>query len=314
MLGRSRATHYRHRQPPRLGPPAPKPRSHRAFTDTERDQVLEVLNSERFCDLAPAQVWAILLDEGRYIASTSTMYRILREHHQVRERRRQARHPARVKPELMADAPNQVWSWDITKLAGPHKWNWFHCYVILDIYSRLAVGWLVAPNESDALAEQLIEATCDAHHITRAQLHLHSDNGPSMTSKKVAQLLADLGVTRSLSRPHVSNDNPFSESQFKTLKHSPRFPERFNSLAHARTFTDAFFEHYNHHHRHSGIGYHTPADVHAGHHHTIRAHRQHVLDHAYTLEPHRFRQPPIAPQVPDNAWINQPEPNQSHTP
>ncbi len=276
--------------------------------------MLEVLNSERFCDLAPAQVWAILLDEGRYIASTSTMYRILREHHQVRERRRQARHPARVKPELMADGPNQVWSWDITKLAGPHKWNWFHCYVILDIYSRLAVGWLVAPNESDTLATQLIDATCDAHDIDRDQLHLHSDNGPSMTSKKVAQLLADLGVTRSLSRPHVSNDNPFSESQFKTLKHSPRFPTRFTSLAHARTFTDAFFEHYNHHHRHSGIGYHTPADVHAGRHHQIREDRQHVLDNAYATNPHRFRKRPTAPKIPDITWINEPEQELSHTP
>ena len=276
--------------------------------------MLAVLNSERFCDLAPAQVWAILLDEGRYIASVSTMYRILREHHQVRERRRQARHPARVKPELMADAPNQVWSWDITKLAGPHKWNWFHCYVILDIYSRLAVGWVVAPNESGTLAEQLIDAACTEYDIDRHQLHLHSDNGPAMTSKTVALLLADLGVTRSLSRPHVSNDNPFSESQFKTLKHSPRFPERFTSLAHARTFIDAFFDHYNHHHRHSGIGYHTPADVHAGRHHQIRAERQHVLDNAYNTNPHRFRQRPTAPQIPDITWINEPEQKLSHTP
>ena len=273
-----------------------------------------MLNSERFCDLAPAQVWAILLDEGRYLASPSTMYRILRQHHQVRERRRQARRPARVKPELMADAPNQVWSWDITRLAGPHKWNWFHCYVILDVYSRMAVGWLVAPRESDTLAEQLIDATCHAHRINRGQLHLHSDNGSSMTSKKVAQLLADLGVTRSLSRPHVSNDNPFSESQFKTLKHSPRFPTRFASLAHARSFIDDFLEHYNHHHRHSGIGYHTPADVHAGRHHQIRIDRQHVLDNAYNTNPHRFRQRPPPPQVPHIPRINQPQPKLSQTP
>lgn len=296
------------------GPPAPRPPSHRAFTDIERDRVLGVLNSERFCDHAPAQVWATLLDEGTYLASISTMYRILRDHHQVRERRRQARHPARKKPELMADGPNQVWSWDITKLAGPHKWTWFHCYVILDIYSRLAVAWVVAPNESGALAEELIDAACTEHDIDRHQLHLHSDNGPAMTSKTVALLLADLGVTRSLSRPHVSNDNPFSESQFKTLKHSPRFPDQFASLAHARAFIDGFFDHYNQHHRHSGIGYHTPADVHAGRHHTIRAARQTVLDHAYSSNPHRFQKRPIAPQVPDITWINQPDENLSHTP
>lgn len=313
MLGRPRSTHYRHRRPPLHGPPSPRPPSHRAFSNTERDQVLSVLNSERFCDHAPAQVWATLLDEGTYLASVSTMYRILRDHHQVRERRRHARHPARKKPELMADGPNQVWSWDITKLAGPHKWNWFHCYVILDIYSRLAVGWVVAPNESGKLAEELIDAACTHHDIERDQLHLHSDNGPAMTSKTVALLLADLGVTRSLSRPHVSNDNPFSESQFKTLKHSPRFPERFASLAHARAFIDGFFDNYNEHHRHSGIGYHTPADVHAGRHHQIRADRQRVLDQAYATSPHRFRRRPTAPKIPDITWINQPDENLSHT-
>jgi putative transposase len=217
-----------------------------------------VLNSERFCDLAPAQVWAILLDEGRYLCSVSTMYRILRSRHQVRERRRQARHPAHVKPELVADGANQVWSWDITKIAGPHKWTWFHLYVILDVWSRFAVGWLVAPRESARLAEELIAASAHAERIDPGQLTLHADRGTSMTSCTVAQLLADLGVTGSHSRPHVSNDNPFSEAQFKTLKHTPRFPERFASLAHARSFVDTFFAHYNHHHRHSGIGYHTP--------------------------------------------------------
>jgi putative transposase len=271
-----------------------------------------VLNSQRFCDQAPAQIWATLLDEGRYLASISTMYRILRTQHQVRERRRQARRPAHVKPELVATAPNQVWSWDITKLAGPYKWNWFHLYVILDVYSRYAVGWLVAPRESDRLAEQLIAACATAEAIPAGQLTLHADRGSSMTSRTVAQLLADLGVTRSHSRPHVSNDNPYSEAHFKTLKQSPRFPARFTSLAHARSFVDQFFDHYNHHHRHSGIGYHTPASVHHGHHHAIRAHRQAVLDHAYTLHPHRFRRPPKAPQVPDIAWINQPEQNLSH--
>jgi hypothetical protein len=184
------------------------------LTDDQIDEIVEVLNSERFCDQAPAQVWATLLDEGRYLASVSTMYRILRSRHQVRERRRQARHPAHVKPELVADGPNQVWSWDITKLAGPHKWTWFHLYVILDVWSRYAVGWLVAPRESDRLAHELIAACATVENIEPEQLTLHADRGSSMTSRTVAQLLADLGVTRSHSRPHVSNDNPFSEAQF----------------------------------------------------------------------------------------------------
>jgi putative transposase len=313
-LGRSRASHYRrHCTPPIAGPPAPRPRSHRALSDELVDEIVAVLNSERFCDQAPAQVWATLLDEGRYLASVSTMYRILRAQHQVRERRRQARHPAHVKPELVADGPNQVWSWDVTRLAGPHKWTWFQLYVILDVYSRYAVGWLVAPRESDRLAQELIAACAAAEQIPTGQLTLHADRGSSMTSRTVAQLLTDLGVTRSHSRPHVSNDNPFSEAQFKTLKSTPRFPERFVSLAHARTFVDTFFAHYNDHHRHSGIGYHTPASVHHGHHHAIREHRQAVLDHAYATHPHRFRQPPQAPRVPHHTWINQPQPDLSQT-
>jgi putative transposase len=299
-----------------LGPPAPRPRSARALTDTEADEIVEVLDSEQFCDQAPAQVWATLLDEGIYLASVSTMYRLLRAREQVRERRRQARHPAHLKPELVATAPNQVWSWDITKLAGPHKWTWFHLYVILDVYSRFAIGWLVAPRESARLAEELIAACIHSEHIDADQLTLHADRGSSMTSRTVAQLLADLGVTRSHSRPHVSNDNPFSESQFKTLKTTPRFPERFASLTHARTFTDTFFAHYNHQHHHSGIGYHTPIDVHTGRHHKIRAARQAILDHAYATNPHRFHKPPIAPTVPDTTWINPPtqtQPNLSQT-
>ena len=313
-LGRSRATHYRrHLTAPVYGPPAPRPASHRALTGDEVDEIVEVLNSERFCDLAPAQVWAVLLDEGRYLASVSTMYRILRERHQVRERRRHARHPAHVKPELVADGPNQVWSWDITRLAGPHKWTWFHLYVILDVWSRFVVGWLVAPRESDRLAHDLIAASARAEGIQPDQLTLHADRGSSMTSRTVAQLLAELGVTRSHSRPHVSDDNPFSEAQFKTLKHSPAFPTRFTSLAHARTFVDDFFDHYNHHHRHSGIGYHTPASVHLGHHDAIRAHRQAVLDHAHATHPHRFHRPPTAPTIPDITWINPPQPDLSHS-
>ena len=247
-----------------------------------------MLNSERFCDQAPAQVWATLLDEGRYLASVSTMYRILRSQHQVRERRRQARHPAHVKPELVATGPNQVWSRDITKLAGPHKWTWFHLYVVLDVWSRYAVGWLVAPRESARLAEELIAACVTDEQIPDGQLTLHADRGSSMTSRTVAQLLADLGVTRSHSRPHVSNDNPYSEAQFKTLKNTPRFPERFTSLAHARHFVDEFFHDYNHHHRHSGIGLHTPASVHYGTATQIREQRSITLDAAYTSNPARF--------------------------
>jgi len=252
-------------------------------------------------------VWAALLDEGIYLASISTMYRLLRAEHQVRERRAQARRPALVKPELMATGPNQVWSWDITKLPGPHKWTWFQLYVILDVHSRYVVAWLVARRESARLAEELIADAIYEQNVPAGQLALHADRGSSMTSKTVAQLLADLGVQQSHSRPHQSNDNPFSEANFKTLKYSPTFPKRFTGIDHARAFCDWFFEHYNHHHRHSGIGLHTPADVHHGRAHQIRAQRQIVLDAAYTARPERFRRPPRAPQIPQATWINQPE-------
>jgi putative transposase len=269
--------------------------------------VVETLNCERFCDRAPAQVWATLLDEGIYLASISTMYRLLRARAQVRERRAQARRPAVVKPELVAGAPNEVWSWDITKLAGPYKWTWFQLYTILDVYSRYVVGWLVAPRESAVLAEQLIADSLHRHHVDDGQLTLHADRGSSMTSRTVSQLLADLGVLQSHSRPHQSNDNPYSESQFKTLKYSPTFPKRFANIATARTFCGGFFEHYNHEHRHSGIGLHTPADVHFGLAEVVREKRQGVLDAAYAAQPDRFRRPPQAPRIPDVAWINRPE-------
>jgi putative transposase len=306
-LGRPRASHYRHRRPPLHGPPAPKARSPRALTDTEADDIVEVLNSERFCDRAPAQVWATLLDEGIYLASITTMYRLLRVRAQVGERRAVARRPAHVKPELVATAPNQVWSWDITKLAGPYKWNWFHLYVILDVYSRYAVAWLVAPRESARLAEELIADAIYNQRVGHGELTLHADRGSSMTSKTVSQLLADLGVLQSHSRPHVSNDNPFSESNFKTLKYSPTFPKRFAGIDHARRFTDAFFDHYNHHHRHSSIGLHTPADVHHGRAAAVRAQRQQVLDAAYQAHPERFRRRPSAPRIPETTWINPPQ-------
>jgi putative transposase len=307
-LGRSRATHYRHRRPPLHGPPTPRPRSPRALTGAEADRIVDVLDSERFCDAAPAQVWATLLDEGTYLASVSTMYRLLRARHQVRERRRIARRPPTVKPELVATGPNQVWSWDITKLAGPHKWTWFHLYVILDVYSRYVPGWLVAPRESARLAEELIASAIYDQRVGDSQLTLHADRGSSMTSKTVTQLLADLGVLQSHSRPHQSNDNPYSEANFKTLKYFPTFPKRFSSLAAARAFVEQFIGYYNHQHHHSGIALHTPADVHHGRADAVRAHRQAVLDAAYAANPSRFRRPPQAPRLPEEAWINQPTP------
>jgi len=290
-----------------LGPPPPRPRPARALASAEAVAIVEVLNAERFCDKAPAQVWATLLDEGTYLASVSTMYRLLRDQAQVRERRAHARRPPTLKPELVATAPNQVWSWDITKLAGPHKWNWFHLYVILDVYSRYAVAWLVAPRESARLAEEFIAEAVFDHGVGHGQLTLHADRGTSMTSKTVTQLLADLGVLQSHSRPHQSNDNPFSEANFKTLKYFPTFPRRFANLEAARAFVDGFFDHYNTEHRHSGIGLHIPADVHFNRAAGVRAKRQAVLDAAYTLRPDRFRKPPSAPTIPEAAWINRPE-------
>lgn len=269
--------------------------------------VVETLNSERFCDEAPAQVWATLLDEGTYLCSISAMYRILRARQQVRERRRQARRPPNVKPELVASCPNQVWSWDITKLAGPYKWTWFHLYVIIDVYSRYVVGWLVAARETARLAEELLADTVFAQGVEAGELTVHADRGTSMTSKTVSQLLCDLGILQSHSRPRVSNDNPYSESQFKTLKYSPTFPKRFVGLAAARQFCDGFFEHYNRRHHHSGIGLHTPADVHFGLADTVREKRQGVLDTAYAARPERFHHPPCAPSIPEAAWINRPE-------
>lgn len=306
-MGRPRASHYRARHQPRLGPPPPRPPSPRKLGDLEADAVVEVLNSERFCDRAPAEIWATLLDEGVYLCSVSTMYRLLRQRHQVRERRRVARHVPHVKPELVARRPNEVWSWDITKLGGPHRWTWLHLYVILDVYSRYVVGWLVAARESETLAEGLIAQAVYDHDVGEGQLTIHADRGSSMTSKTVAQLLCDLGVLQSHSRPHQSNDNPYSEAQFKTLKYFPAFPQRFANIEDARAFCRAFFAYYNHEHRHSGISLHTPADVHFGQAEIIREKRQGVLDAAYRTHPERFRKPPSAPQLPGPAWINRPE-------
>jgi putative transposase len=306
-LGCPRASHYRRRRPPLHGPLPPRPRSPRKISDTEAEEIVDMLNSERFCDQAPAQIWATLLDEGTYLASMSTMYRLLRQRHQVRERRAQARRPTHVKPELVATAPNQVWSWDITKIPGPYKWNWFHLYVILDVHSRYVIAWLLAPRESARLAEELIAEAIYDHRVGAGQLTLHADRGSSMTSKTVTQLLADLGVLQSHSRPHHSNDNPYSEAQFKTLKYFPTFPKRFSDIASGRAFFEVFLTHYNNHHRHSGIGLHTPADVHYGRAQAVRAQRQLILDAAYTAHPQRFRRPPNAPRIPEATWINPPQ-------
>ena len=271
-----------------------------------------MLDSDEFCDLAPAQVWADLLDDGIYLCSVPTMYRLLRARDEVRERRRQARHPATVKPELVATAPNQVWSWDITKLPGPHKWTWFHLYVILDVFSRYAVGWAVAARETARLAEALIAECLHVEGIGPGQLTIHADRGTSMTSKPVAHLLADLGVTRSHSRPHVSNDNPFSEAQFKTLKYCPTFPERFTGLDHARAFTDTFFDYYNHRHHHSGLG---PAHPRRRPPRPRRHHHRRpptVLDDVPRPHPERFRNRPRHPNYPQAVWINKPERGHQH--
>jgi len=312
-VGVSQAGYYRrHRQSP--APARPEPVSHRqrrqprALSATEQQTILDVLHSDRFVDLAPAQVWAILLDEGVYLGSESTFYRLLRQAGEVRERRRQATHPAKVKPELVANSPNAVWSWDITKLRGPAKWSYYYLYVILDIFSRYVVGWMVASRESGPLAEVLIRQTCAKQGIDRAQLTIHADRGSSMTSKPVAFLLADLGVTQSHSRPHVSNDNPFSEAQFKTLKYRPDFPGRFGSIENARRHCQDFFGWYNDDHRHTGLGLHTPADVHYGLAQAIRDKRAGVLDTAYAAHPKRFvRKPPEPPQIPETSWINRPD-------
>lgn len=305
--GRSRATHYRRLCPPVLGPPLPRLAPANALSANETAELLGVLRSARFSDLAPAQIWAILIDEGRYLGSISTMYRILRANGEVRERRSQATHPTRSRPELMADRPNLCWSWDITKLRGPDKGVWFDLYVAIDIFSRYVVGWTVAATETAELAEEFISAAVAAQGIARGTLNIHADRGTSMTSKGVATLLSDLGVGRTHSRPHVSNDNPYSEAAFKTLKYCPSFPARFGSIADARVFCESFFEHYNHFHRHSGIGLHTPASVHYGTATEIRAERARTLDAAYAANPRRFcNRRPTPPKLPTVAWINNP--------
>jgi putative transposase len=308
-VGRARASHYRRLKPCRTTERKPRPAPPNKLTDEEVDAVLAVLRSERFADCSPAQVYFSLLDEGVYLASESSYYRILRSQGEVRERRRQATHPAKVKPELVADRPLVVWSWDITKLKGPKRGEYYDLYVVLDIFSRYVVAWCVAPSESGELAKELIADAVARHQVPPGQLTIHADRGSSMTSNPVTELLTFLGIGRSHSRPHVSNDNPYSEAQFKTLKYSPAFPERFGCIQDARAFCEAFFAYYNHEHRHSGIGYHTPASVHYGTAHEVRSQRSETLDAAYAANPLRFcHRRPQPPKLPTVAWINEPVP------
>jgi putative transposase len=308
-VGRARASHYRRLTPRRTSEPKPRPAPANKLSDEEVDAVLEVLRSERFADASPAQVYFSLLDEGVYLASESSYYRILRSKDEVRERRRQATHPAKVKPELVAGRPLVVWSWDITKLKGPKRGVYYDLYVVLDIFSRYVVAWCVAPTESGELAKELIADAVARHAVPPDQLTIHADRGSSMTSNPVTELLTFLGVGRSHSRPHVSNDNPYSEAQFKTLKYCPAFPERFGCIEDARAFCDAFFAYYNHVHRHSGIGHHTPASVHYGTAEEVRSQRAETLDAAYAANPARFcHRRPQPPKLPTVAWINEPLP------
>jgi putative transposase len=306
-LGLARATYYRRRRP-QSAPPA-RARSSRALSTGERAAVLDVLHAPRFMDLAPAEVYATLLDEGQYHCSERTMYRLLAVSHEVRERRDQLRHPRYAAPELLARRPNELWSWDITKLLGPAKWTYFYLYVMLDVFSRYVVGWMVAHRESATLAERFIHETCARQGIAREQLTIHADRGSAMTSKSVAFLLADLGITKTHSRPHVSNDNPFSEAQFKTLKYRPAFPERFGSIQDARGHCHVFFPWYNTAHHHTGLGLLTPSDVHHGLAEQRVAARAAVLATAYRVHPERFPGGlPQPPARPTEVWINPPTP------
>lgn len=306
-LGVAPATIYRRRKPPEPRPPTPRRPPARALSSQERQEILDVLHSERFVDCSPAQVWATLLDEGRYLASERTMYRLLAEHSELRERRNQLTHPSYAKPELLATRPNELWSWDITKLPGPAKWTYFYLYVLLDVFSRYVVGWTIQHRESGSVAEQLIRQALEQQNVAPGQLTVHADRGSSMTSKPVAFLLADLGVTKTHSRPYTSTDNPFSEAHFKTLKYRPDFPERFGAILDARAFGETFFDWYNHEHRHTALGLMTPAAVHYGRAHELRNQRTHVLERAFQTNPERFvHGKPRPPKLPQAVWINPP--------
>ena len=305
-LGIPRSSKYRARTS-RREPSGPKI-SLRALSAAEKEEVRQALNSQRFQDCAPREVYATLMDEERYLCSWRSMYRILSENDEVRERRNQLRHPRYAKPELLATGPNQLWSWDITKLLGPSKWTYYYLYVILDVFSRYVVGWMIAERESAALAEALIAQTCARQGIPPGQLTIHADRGSAMTSKPVALLLADLGVTKTHSRPQVSNDNPYSEAQFKTLKYRPDYPARFGCQQDARTWANTFFDWYNHEHYHTGLALLTPADVHFNRTQAVLQKRQNVLQAAYEKTPERFVKGPPRPQpLPPAVWINPPK-------
>lgn len=308
-LGVPRSTGYRWRRPPVHSCQRPRPRSTRALPDAERREMLELLYSERFVNQAPTTVHARLLDEDeRYICHPRTMYRLLHSERAVRERRRQTQHPRYARPELLATGPRQVWTWDVTWLRGPERYVYYPLYVIIDLFSRFNPGWLLAHEENGEHAKRLIEETCMRQGIDPGSLTLHADRGPVPKGKTVKQLLTDLDVRRSFSRPRVSNDNPFSEAQFRTLKYGPEYPERFSSYDHARDYCQRIFPWYNDEHRHSGLAYFTPSDVHHGRAEAVLARRQAAMDAAFARTPRRF--PGGAPRVPGPpkaVWINPPE-------
>lgn len=312
-VGVPRASYYRRRRPSKAAvssetKPARRP-SPRALSSAENQQVLDTLHSERFVDTAPAEVYATLLDEGTHLCSTRTMYRILAAEGEVRERRNQLSHPRYTKPELLATGPNQVWSWDLTKLRARQKWTYYHLYVLLDLFSRFVVGWMLAHRECGKLAAKLIEQTCKKQGIKPGQLTVHGDRGSAPKSKTVGQMFINLGVEASFSRPRVSNDNPFSEAQFKTFKYQPEYPpDRFDDFDHGLDYCRRFFDWYCNHHRHSGIAMLTPADVHYGRAEIVLAGRQRALDAAYAAHPERFvKGPPRVTPLPEAVWINPPE-------
>jgi putative transposase len=310
-LGVSRATYYRHHRqsPAPAQPPRRERRRHpRALQAAEEERILEILRSAEFVDMAPGEIYAVLLDRGIYLCSESTMYRLLRKHSEVHERRRQATHPPRKKPELIAEGPDRVWSWDITKLKGPVKGSYYCLYTIIDIYSRYTVGWMLATAENKELSEQFLSSTILKYCIEKGQLTIHSDRGSPMIAENVAQMMSNLGVTKSHSRPKTSNDNPYSESQYKTLKYRHDYPDRFGCIEDARAWCERFFDWYNLEHRHSGIAMHTPFDVHFGLAEQLREMRADVLDAVYAKHPERFvRKAPEPPKLPQAAWINKPD-------
>jgi len=308
-LGAAPATIYRRRRPSRpRAATQPRRAPARALSAAERELVLAELHGARFADSSPAAVWATLLDEGRYLCSERTMYRLLAGRGEVRERRDQLTHPAYARPELLAVRPNEVWSWDITKLKGPATWTSYQLYVVLDVFSRYVVAWTLQMRESGEIAKELIGQAVAQQQVEAGTLTVHADRGSSMTSKPVAFLLADLGVTKTHNRPHTSNDNPYSEAHFKTLKYRPAFPARFASIEEGRAFCREFFAWYNHEHRHSGIALMAPADVHHGRAEQIHEARARVLEAAYARTPERFvRKPPRPPELPKAAWINKPD-------